>query len=309
MGLSFTEVVIACIIVVITLIVWRGWRIRKRSHIIATTPATPPPEPPITAKDVQTLERSKVIIHGLMMNLSSSIDSLASNASDYDDALLAHKTVLAKATTLATVQEVEQLLLNEVEAMHQHTALYRAQLEAAHRTIQRQQEEMQRLSADAALDFLTKIPNRRTLDARLQEEFSRKQRYQTPFSVIMLDIDFFKKINDVFGHIAGDRILRAVAALLGEQKRESDVLGRYGGEEFAIILPETELKQATAAAEKARRKIEGSRFNFEGQTISVTLSGGVAQAEDSDAEPALVMNRADQALYRAKQHGRNRIET
>lgn len=273
------------------------------------TQDTPLPEPAVTAKDVETLERSKVVIHGLMMNLSASIDSLANSAAQYDDALASHKSSIAKAMTLAAMKEVERLLLDEVDGMHQSTAKYREQLESAQRTIKHQQEEMQRLSAEATLDFLTKIPNRRTLDTRLQEEFSRNQRYQTPFSVIMMDIDHFKKINDTFGHIAGDRILRAVATVLGEQKRAPDFLGRYGGEEFALILPETDLKQAVMAAEKARRKIEETRFNFEGKTVPVCISGGVAQVDAQDSAAAAVVNRADQALYRAKQNGRNRIES
>ncbi|HPO16172.1 MAG TPA: GGDEF domain-containing protein [Candidatus Hydrogenedentes bacterium] len=301
----------AVIVALAIYLLWRKRRTPKGSYAKAFVPPpdTPLPEPAVTAKDVETLERSKVIIHGLMMNLSASIDSLANSAAQYDDALAVHKSSITKAMTLAAMKEVERLLLDEVDGMHQSTAKYREQLEFAQKTIQHQQEQMQRLSAEATLDFLTKIPNRRTLDARLQEEFSRTQRYQTPFSVIMMDIDHFKKINDTFGHIAGDRILRAVATVLGEQKRESDFLGRYGGEEFALILPETELPQAAAAAEKARRKIDETRFNFEGKTVPVNISGGVAQVRETDAEASAVVNRADQALYRAKQNGRNRIET
>lgn len=275
----------------------------------AVAPATPLPEPPVSPQEIEALERSKVIIHGLMLSVSESVEAFTGDVANYSTALDAHKAAIKKAMTLAAIKEVERVMLEEVESMRKLSGQYRTQLESAQVTIQRQREEMQRLSADATLDFLTKIPNRRTLDKRLSEEFARFKRYNTVFSLAMLDVDHFKRVNDTLGHIAGDRILRAVATIAQEQKRETDFLGRYGGEELALLLPETELPQARMVAEKLRKKLEGSRFNYEGTSVHVTLSAGVAQVQTTDKEVAEAVARADAALYRAKESGRNRVET
>jgi diguanylate cyclase len=279
------------------------------STLAGVTPqGAPLPEPAVTREEVETVERSKVIIHGLMLSVQETVESLVSGVSSYDDALARHKAAIQKAMTLAAVKEVERLMVEEVEAMQKSTEAYRVRLEAAEEKIKQQDQDMQRLSADASLDFLTKVPNRRTLDARLNEEFARFKRYGTMFSLIMLDVDHFKRVNDSLGHVAGDRILRAVATISQEQKRQNDFLGRFGGEEFALVLPETDLEKAMAAAEKIRRKIEISRFNYEGRPVQVTLSAGIAQVSSTDKEVTALLARADEALYRAKEKGRNRVE-
>ncbi len=134
------------------------------------------------------------------------------------------------------------------------------------------------------------------------------RRHGRPFSVALLDIDHFKRVNDRYGHVAGDRVLRAVAKLLDENRRTEDFLGRYGGEEFAVLLPETGLDAAAAAAEKLRRCVEKAKMNYEGAVIPVTLTAGVAEASSADTDPARLFSRADKALYSGKAGGRNRIE-
>lgn len=294
-----------------------AWILGRRHQETGTAPESGVPEtdpdasgrtPAVSARESESMERSKLVIHGLLMSVHESVESLAGEMSGYNDTLTGHKAAIKKAMTVAALQEVERLMLSEVEVMQRATVKYRARLEEAEATIRRQQSEMQKLNADATVDFLTKVPNRRALDARLTEEMARFKRYGTPFSIVMLDVDFFKRINDKMGHIAGDRILRAVAGIALEQKRETDFLGRYGGEEFALLLPETPLKQAVPAAEKIRKKIEGARFNYEGASVKVTLSAGVAQAVSGDKEAAAILARADASLYRAKENGRNRVE-
>ena len=126
--------------------------------------------------------------------------------------------------------------------------------------------------------------------------------------LVMLEIDHFKAVNDKYGHLAGDRILRAVAKLLDEQKRSSDFLARYGGEEFALILPETTQDQAIKLAEKTRDKVGRSSFRFEGHTIKVKVSIGVGQVSTPDDTAKEFFGRVDAAMYRAKVGGRNRVE-
>jgi diguanylate cyclase (GGDEF)-like protein len=123
----------------------------------------------------------------------------------------------------------------------------------------------------------------------------------------MLDIDHFKKINDVHGHLAGDHVLKEVARLIQQRIRRDEVLARYGGEEFAVILPETNLEGAFALAEGLREKIEQSKFVFQSEIIRVTMSIGVAMLKEEDRASLDLIKRADEKLYEAKRAGRNRV--
>jgi diguanylate cyclase (GGDEF)-like protein len=155
----------------------------------------------------------------------------------------------------------------------------------------------------ASHDALTGLINRRALDDALSHELNRLQRYRSDFCVLMLDIDFFKSVNDRFGHMAGDRFLQQFAAVVSERLRNTDALGRWGGEEFLLICPQTRLDAALALAESVRRTVADTDFGLES---SHSVSIGVAQANSADSIESL-MGRADACLYQAKQSGRNRV--
>lgn len=165
--------------------------------------------------------------------------------------------------------------------------------------------------AMALTDPLTRLANRRQFETVLAREISRTLCYNRPLSLIMLDIDFFKKVNDTWGHLAGDVILQKMGAMIKERFRSTDISARYGGEEFAVVLPETCCQEAAELAEGFRRYIEAASFEVDGNVIKITISLGVATFESSVkwAEPRTeLVDAADQALYRAKQQGRNRVE-
>ncbi|MBB4638447.1 sensor domain-containing diguanylate cyclase [Longimicrobium terrae] len=159
----------------------------------------------------------------------------------------------------------------------------------------------------ASTDPLTDLPNRSAFDQRLTALSGYFDRYARPFSLIAIDVDFFKKFNDTWGHEAGDRVLRHVADLLKATVRDVDLPARLGGEEFVVLLPETTLRQATEAAERIRRSLESRSVNWNGRPLSVTASLGVACVPDCTAVPADALALADAALYRAKELGRNRV--
>jgi diguanylate cyclase (GGDEF)-like protein len=159
------------------------------------------------------------------------------------------------------------------------------------------------LESLATTDNLTGISNRRFLDAALAGELQRAQRYARPLAVLMIDLDYFKQVNDDYGHLTGDQVLVAVASLLRDSLRQSDILGRWGGEEFMVICPETDLESGCTLAEKIRLAIAGHQFTIPRQ---LTSSFGVAVSAARDSVEALVA-RADRALYRAKEQGRNRV--
>ena len=165
------------------------------------------------------------------------------------------------------------------------------------------------MSEQAARDMLTNLYNRRTFEQRLQEETLRAQRYGKPYSLLMLDIDHFKAINDSYGHPVGDTVLRILAGMLKNEVRDIDTVARYGGEEFVIILPETEGMEAGLLAERIRLEIAERPFRIrDGLEVPVTVSIGVACFPRCADSPQLLVERADQALYMAKQSGRNRVQ-
>jgi len=165
-----------------------------------------------------------------------------------------------------------------------------------------------RLQRLAALDPLTSVYNRRFGMARLHEEFSRAVRATAPLGVMMFDIDHFKKVNDTYGHLAGDRVLIQVAKTARTAIREGDILMRYGGEEFLVILPAASKENARAVGEKLRRMVEETSVADGDQEIRVTISIGVTSfPELAVAGEQDLVKRADESLYSAKESGRNRV--
>jgi diguanylate cyclase (GGDEF)-like protein len=164
------------------------------------------------------------------------------------------------------------------------------------------------VKARASRDGLTRIYNRQSLDERLLEELSRGKRYGQSLSLLMLDLDHFKHVNDRYGHDAGDEVLRETAQVLQESLRSTDMAARYGGEEFVVVLPHTSEGQAWKLAERIRRRIGAKRYRFNGTPFNVTASIGVAslQAKALDRGDDL-LKRADRALYQAKTDGRNMV--
>jgi len=156
-------------------------------------------------------------------------------------------------------------------------------------------------------DALTGLYNRRKFFNLAGQELERSQRYQTPFSVVTLDVDWFKKVNDTYGHDMGDQALREVSSRLRAGVRSVDVVARIGGEEFAILLPETSLEEARQVAERLRFGFANQAVVWRDQQVLITASFGVTAIDDECTDLEMMMKRADQALYRAKQTGRNRV--
>jgi diguanylate cyclase (GGDEF)-like protein len=163
-------------------------------------------------------------------------------------------------------------------------------------------EEIYRLTT---IDGLTQIYNKRYFLETLERELSRCHRYGRHLSLIMFDIDHFKKVNDTFGHLAGDYVLKQVASVIKSKIRREDIMARYGGEEFAIILPEIDNYNSKTFADKIRKLIEKFTFKFEDTKIPVTISIGVATVAPELTDPLEFIRLADEFLYKAKKAGRN----
>ncbi|HLA86107.1 MAG TPA: GGDEF domain-containing protein [Thermoguttaceae bacterium] len=188
-------------------------------------------------------------------------------------------------------------LFREAEEILQPTIQFAGQIAHAYDQIRQQTDRLMAFT-DSRTDPLTGVSNRRALDDTLSGQLALKARYQTHFTLAMFDIDHFKRVNDRDGHLVGDRILQDVAQVIEENARETDTVVRYGGEEFVVVMPETDLEGASFFGNRVREAIQ--------ERLPVTLSGGVTQALDGDSVQSIIA-RADAALYEAKAHGRDTV--
>ncbi|MFO7766277.1 MAG: diguanylate cyclase [Pelovirga sp.] len=174
------------------------------------------------------------------------------------------------------------------------------------RELHSSQEELQRM---ALTDPLTRIGNRATFDLSMQQAAARCRRHQTPYALLLMDLDHFKQFNDLHGHQAGDHVLQLVAAAMKKSARDTDICCRYGGEEFAVILPDTTAKDAAILARRIHRNIAAMSAKLPQDHQPVTVSIGISSSTNiENGDVAQLLELADQALYRAKSNGRNRTE-
>ncbi len=228
-----------------------------------------------------------VIILSVKADLDSKVAGLRIGADDYLGKPFAEAEILARCAAMLRIKHLQEKL----------------------QATQRELEEK------SLTDPLTALKNRRFFDERLHEEFRRAQRYGDFLSLIMIDLDHFKTVNDRFGHVAGDEVLRQAAALIRASIRDPDICSRYGGEEFAVILPKTPMSGALAVAERIWRELRGREYaipaagNSEaGATVRIAASLGVAFYPSKDISSGEALLRfADQALYQAKRAGRDTI--
>ncbi|MFP8967884.1 diguanylate cyclase [Pokkaliibacter sp. CJK22405] len=191
------------------------------------------------------------------------------------------------------------------------TLVYLRRSRAGERALKANQAKLEMINAQleamAGEDPLTGLYNRRKLNALLDDEWNRSKRYRRPLTLAILDLDFFKRINDTLGHGAGDAVLVHVAKLLGKNKRNSDILARLGGEEFIMVLPETRAEEAMILMERLRIMIQENPTPWQAESIPLTVSIGIANLNSEDRVSDM-LSRADKALYEAKESGRNRIQ-
>jgi diguanylate cyclase (GGDEF)-like protein len=208
-------------------------------------------------------------------------------------------SVVRKAYEHVLLARDNQDLLGRLKTSH-------AKLASANSRLTTLNKQLQQL---AITDGLTNLYNRRYIDMALQQEFERFDRYRDPFTVLLIDIDHFKTLNDQFGHNSGDLVLKQTAEILLNSARATDTVARFGGEEFILLLARTPTENAHIVAERVRSTIENHRFHGEDQSLNVTVSIGLAGASETQPVSTLneLMMRCDSALYRAKNAGRNQI--
>ncbi len=254
----------------------------------------------------QNLYDSTQTVRNILLILTAHVqrtDKAASNSSlvlgDVKSAILA----LQPPTDL---RDAHSSLLKEIDFVISSNSALKDELAKTHEVLTEQRRQIDALRTEVRIDGLTQLANRTAFDEKLNEMIVLHKRYSDPFSLLMVDLDYFKAINDTHGHPAGDRLLKGVAQKIKATLRGTDFLSRFGGDEYAIILIKTDIATATEVAWKLCEEVRGSRFLLDDAALTMTLSIGVAEANEMDTEETL-LKRADAALYRAKAAGRNGV--
>lgn len=196
-------------------------------------------------------------------------------------------------------------ILSETHKLLAANLELQAQLQFAQKRIAAKLGQLENIVSEARMDALTGLKNRRSFNEEINRQFAQRQRQNTTLSLIMLDIDGFKKINDVYGHLAGDLVLQSIAQALSKTIREMDVVCRYGGDEFVVICPGSRLHEAKCAAERLRMSVGSRSVTLAEGIVQVTASLGVAEVTSTEISEGLI-RRADEAMYAAKRAGSNR---
>ena len=241
-------------------------------------------------------------------NVLQHINAVGQNAHGYRDALSSLTEQLTANNSLPDVRRAVQEMVSETKSMQSRTVELEDRLSDSSQEISTLRLQLESARREALTDGLTGIANRKYFDLTLAKQVQVVSPDE-PLSLLLLDIDHFKQFNDQYGHQLGDQVLRLVAQTLAQSLKGRDLPARYGGEEFGILLPETALKDATTVADQIRQTISKKQIvrRNSGQTLSrITVSIGVAQHRDSE-DPGVLIERADQALYRAKNSGRNKV--
>jgi diguanylate cyclase (GGDEF)-like protein len=214
-----------------------------------------------------------------------------------------------RAIFIAERFDIDSSLQELIQRLNDQVKMFQAESESARKIVRNKQTEVEAILVQANelshVDALTFLPNRRLVIRELQNEVLRAERYNSQLSISMADIDFFKKVNDTYGHLAGDEVLRRVAHQLRDHIRHPDLVGRYGGEEFLILLPNTVSAEAAEQAARLCKDVRETKMHVNDHILNVTISIGVAQFQHGVDTWDTLLDRADNAMYDAKRNGRD----
>lgn len=263
-------------------------------------------------KDIRETSRIRKLthLHGKEMTdgMKTEIQTIEQGISKIDDFEELKTSIQSRVILLRN--HVDTFILKEGEKDNEASRVIeqlKNQVKVMEDEAEELKEQIEKERQQTLRDVLTGIPNRLAYDERLSTELANYRRNQDPFVLVVWDIDLFKKVNDNFGHAAGDQVLKLVASILNKNMREVDFIARYGGEEFVSILPSTDLKGAQLITDKLRELIVSSKFHFRDEAVNITISSGFAEVKNNEEGENLFI-RADKALYKAKENGRNNCQ-
>lgn len=262
-------------------------------------------------RTAQTMEDVGAGISGMLDTVLGKLERAGKDAGEYGRALSAASGELGGAQSPAAVAKMVERLVTATQAMEVRSKALETELQQSSNQVTELKTQLDEVRKESRLDPLTGIANRKTFDLELQAAIKDARRDGSSVALMMCDIDHFKRFNDTWGHQTGDQVLRLVANCLSENVKGRDTAGRYGGEEFVVILRQTALDGAAKLADQIRTNVENKKLvkKSTGDILgTITISIGVAELRTNDS-PELLIQRADRALYRAKNSGRNRVVT
>ncbi len=245
----------------------------------------------------------------VLVELLRSVDQAAGHVESHTTEIRQTANHVGAMEVSGEMETVKEVLMGHMVGLLQSNHRLQDDLLCTRYQMEEQAQVIDQARREARTDALTGVANRKALDEKLHVLMAGWHRQQQPFVLMMLDLDYLKRINDSHGHQAGDQVLEKIGLWLKEWVREGDFVGRYGGDEFAVLLPRTELTAGVELAERicSRAAERASRITFRGEQVSVSLSIGVTASVEGDGLESLV-RRADEALYRAKNRGRNQVQ-
>ncbi len=256
-------------------------------------------------------EDTAAVMQKTLASILQAVDSYSGETAQHSKQLGEQAAKLQESSGDEPVQGMVQEIINRVSMLRSSGDEFTAKMNDSSKEIEKLRKDLDKATKASQYDFLTGIYNRKKLEEELQENVTKAKEEDEELSLLMLDIDHFKRFNDQFGHALGDEVLKIVAAALKESVRGKDVVARYGGEEFTVILPSTPLKGAEVVAESIRKRIAGRELKRKdtGEIIAqITVSIGVSLFRPASDTSESLMKRADAALYKAKAAGRNRVK-
>ena len=264
-------------------------------------------------KQNRYLEEREKELRDIIAMLSSAITSLDSENQDYNRKIITQSQQIEKIGFLDDLKQIKQTLTKEIthlrDTVREKSKRDKSRMNELASKVSGLKDELQQVRSEAERDGLTGVYNRKTFDLYIEELIKRNANVPSPFSLMLIDVDNFKIINDTHGHTVGDRVLASVAGHCRRQIRGDDFLARYGGEEFVVILPNASLRNAHKKAKFLCKEFASTRYSLDGQpdgeTLSLTVSIGVSAYNKGDTSTAII-DRADKALYDAKHSGKNK---
>lgn len=258
------------------------------------------------AKQKEQLDRSAQSVKTILVDLALAVKSVDGAATRSGSALTTVRNKIHELSLPPDIARWQEVIVGEVDKVIRTNGDLRGELSRAQEELTRQRKVIDLLQTAATTDHLTQVANRASFDDFFQAACERFQLSKTPFALLIADIDHFKNVNDKYGHVAGDRVLEAIANKLRVCLRGTDFLARYGGEEFAIILDRSNINDASTVAENLRNSVETTIFSLGEKRLRLTISVGCAVATAAGQEKDIIL-RADTELYKAKNEGRNRV--
>jgi diguanylate cyclase (GGDEF)-like protein len=253
------------------------------------------------------IDKERVTAKQIIVAFTRSIYEVSQSSGEFDGILNEQIDVINAAENMSDILRAKDVVLGQVKKIQTQTYAMREELEELKRTSSKQSQLLEQVESKAMIDPLTQVFNRGAYNMEIAQMIKKFRRYKNPAALMIIDIDHFKVFNDDYGHKAGDSVLALVASVIRDAVRDTDMVFRYGGEEFVVLLNKIGLKNALTVAEKVRAQIESHHLTNKATVLKVTVSIGLSCFKKGDIETT-IFERADKALYQGKQNGRNRVE-